>query len=111
MHFLMEEFISLGNKAANLKASIMEVAAAKCIKMGKTEGFYLPKEFIMLCIERCEELMNAERLLYTLLTEEQEKILENGSSNSCLEVEIETAIMQFRDAIVKAEILLTNVSK
>ncbi len=111
MHFLMEEFISLGNKAANLKASIMEVAAAKCIKMGKTEGFYSAKEFITLCMERCEELMGEERMVYALIAEKQGEILENGTYELRLDIEIETAMMEFRDAIVKAENLLAKVSK
>jgi len=107
----MEEFISLGNKAASLKTSIMEVAAKKCLKMGTSGVFYSGREIITFCIERCEEMFHSENLVSTLINEKTGQRMETGSYNSQLDIDIEIAFRQFRDAIVKAENLLANVSK
>lgn len=107
----MEEFINLGNKAASLKTSIMEVAANKCTKMGKSGVFYSGKELITFCIECCEDMFHSENLVSTLMNEKTGQILETGSHDSQLNSKIEIAMMQFQDAIVKAENLLANVSK
>lgn len=107
----MEEFISLGNKTASLKASIMEVAAKKCLKMGTSGVFYSGREIITLCIECCEEMFHCENVLATLINEKTGQILETGSYDSQLDIDIEIAFRQFRDAIVKAENLLAKVSK
>ena len=107
----MEEFISLGNKAASLKTSIMEVAAAKCLKMGTSGVFYSGREIITFCIECCEDMFHSENLVSTLLNKKQGEILETGSYDSRLDEKIETALKQFRNTIVKAENLLANVSK
>jgi hypothetical protein len=107
----MEEFISLGNKAANLKASIMKVAAAKCLKMGASGVFYSGREIITFCIECCEEMFHSENLVSTLINEKTGQRMETGSYDSQLDIEIETALRQFRNTIVKAENLLAKVSK
>jgi DNA topoisomerase-2 len=70
----MEEFISLGNKAASLKTSIMEVAANKCLKMGTSGVFYSGREIITFCIECCEEMFHSENVLATLLNQKTGEI-------------------------------------